>query len=115
MRLIARVILLPLLLVMAISLTKPSYAYWSNNVLPTSFNTSLSLLIGSWVLPLNVDYDYEVGEQFTYNDLIWTVVETGVSAGPNETRMMVIIPGQGLVLIAITDTGSGKTVVIHLN
>ena len=77
--------------------------------------TTANISIGTWVMPLNVDYEYDPGDLFTYNDQIWEVVDINEPVGEGETRMLVVIPGEGLVLVAITGDGNGNTIVVRIN
>jgi hypothetical protein len=99
--------------------TQTTHAFWSSHIDGSQSNSQATIMTGAWdqfpILPLDPNTDYEEGDQFIYNDQVWTVVDVGDPVGENETRLFVIIPGQGLVLVAITTGGSGQTIVVRIN
>jgi len=113
MKMIAACILL--FLAMATFTIKPTYAFWSNTSGQVSLATSTNITIGNWPRELDIDYQYDAGDEFIFEDEVWTVVDPSVVAGEGETRMLVVVPGEGLVLVAITQNGSGKTIVKFIN
>jgi hypothetical protein len=106
------------ILFILIFLIQPTYAFWSNSINGNSAAENTTVLIGTWnqfILPLDPDTEYEEGDQFIYDDQIWTVVDVDDPVGDEQTRLFVIIPGEGLVLVAITDGGNGNTIVVRIN
>lgn len=105
-----------ILIFIALLLMQPSYAFWVSNISGNSDTSQGTVTIGTWniILPLDIETEYEEGDQFIYNDQIWEVVDINRPVEPGETRMLVIVPGEGVALVAITGDGSGKTIVVRI-